>query len=220
MDPLGVALGASAGAAATLAVSYVVFRRRGPTLSKERTGPVKTSLIQTLSEAELEKSKRETRTLLIEKDVLSGALTMLYEAEIEGKITKEERETLASRYREQLRRVDEKLNNVELIIEVGELEALKQELMNLFREKISAIEGRLEQTRLRLEKLRPLTIQQAVKSPPPSSLEEKPAIRVQAKQERDKEREKREPEEDRRVKVLKDEIFEALARLEQIDIER
>jgi len=39
---------------------------------------------------DLEKSRREMRMLLLERDLLSAALTKVYEAENEGKITREE----------------------------------------------------------------------------------------------------------------------------------
>ena len=99
---------------------------------------------------DLEKSRREMRTLLLERDLLSAALTKVYEAENEGKITREEREMIAKRYSSQIRDMESKLSDKELIVEVGELEGLRDELVTLFREKIQNIESRLDQAKERL----------------------------------------------------------------------
>src|ERR1039457_4450667 len=98
---------------------------------------------------DLEKSRREMRTLLLERDLLSGALTKVYEAENDGKITREEREMIAKRYSSQIRDMESKLSDKELIVEVGELEGLRDELVTLFREKIQNIETRLDQAKER-----------------------------------------------------------------------
>src|SRR4029077_3526053 len=100
---------------------------------------------KTVTTDDLDRSKREMRTLLLERDLLSAALTKVYEAENEGKITREEREMIAKRYSTQIRDMESKLRDKELLVEVGELEGLRDELLTLFREKIQNIESRLDQ---------------------------------------------------------------------------
>ena len=85
---------------------------------------------KTVTADDLEKSRREMRTLLLERDLLSAALTKVYEAENEGKITREEREMIAKRYSSQIRDMESKLSDKELIVEVGELEGLRDELVD------------------------------------------------------------------------------------------
>ena len=59
------------------------------------------STAQTISipKERLEKSKRELRTLVLEKELVSAALTRLYEAEVAREITRDEREILGSKYK-------------------------------------------------------------------------------------------------------------------------
>ena len=58
---------------------------------------------RTIPRSELDKSKRELRTLLLEKELVAAALTRLYEAEAAKEITKEEREVLGVKYVSELK---------------------------------------------------------------------------------------------------------------------
>ena len=101
----------------------------------------------------LEKSKKELRTLLLEKELVSAALTRLYEAEAQGEITREERETLGVKYRDELKSLDERILKVDAFIEVGDLETLRDQLVRLVTQKIDSIEKRIESTRRLAEPL-------------------------------------------------------------------
>jgi hypothetical protein len=97
---------------------------------------------------QLEKSKREMRTLLLEKELVSGALTRLYEAEASGEISKEEREIIGAKYRQELKQLDSKIVGIDAFIEVGDLETLRDQLLLLVSEKIDAIERRIDRMKL------------------------------------------------------------------------
>ena len=97
---------------------------------------------------QLEKSKRELRTLLLEKELVSAALTRLYEAEAAKEITREEREILGLKYREELKSLDEKILKIDAFIEVGDLETLRDQLLRLVNEKIDSIDKRIERTKV------------------------------------------------------------------------
>src|SRR5208337_581768 len=92
----------------------------------------------------------EMRTIMVERDLLSSALMKLYEAENEGRITKEEREMIFKRYSEQIKDLQTKLKDVELVVEDGELDILMNELVTLFEQMIQNIEGRLDAAKQRL----------------------------------------------------------------------
>jgi hypothetical protein len=97
---------------------------------------------------QLEKSKQELRTLLLEREIVSGALTRIYEAEAAKQITKEEKEIIAAKYREELKSLDSRIVGIESFIEVGDLETLRDQLLRLVSEKIEAIEKRIERVKL------------------------------------------------------------------------
>jgi len=227
-DPTTLLMGVAAGGAVGLGVSFVSFYPRGKTrkvqvIQRDDAGQLRRKTVTT---DDLDRSKREMRTLLLERDLLSAALTKVYEAENEGKISREEREMIAKRYSTQIRDMESKLRDKELLVEVGELEGLRDELVTLFREKIQNIESRLDQAKDRL----PSFSQQegkGMESAIPSGARARSATSVaatQSGQSEDLERavERKAPKRDdsegeRRVRAIRDEVMEALERLEQID---
>ena len=166
----------------------------------------------TVTTSDLEKSRREMRTIMVERDLLSSAMMKLYEAESEGRITREEREMISKRYSDQIKELQSKLKDIELIVEVGELEGLRGELVTLFEQKIQNIEARLDSAKQRLGPAAPLP----VKKEAPQQLEKEVDL------ERVVERRTRSElsESERRVKEIREEVMDALTRLEQIDIEK
>ena len=157
----------------------------------------------------LELAKKESKTLLLEKELLATALTRVYEAEADGNITKDERAKLSGKYRDQLRTVEERLGDVELHIEVGELERLRDDLINLFNQKMTNIETRLDGAKIGLNRLRSQTPPEDIPVPIPTE---------------EKKVEKRKPKPvdskvDDRVKEIREEVLTALTRLEEMDVE-
>jgi hypothetical protein len=192
---------------------YAVFysRPRGEkVVVRAPSGPRSTDT--TVTSADLERSKREMRTIMVERDLLSSAMMKLYEAENEGRITREEREMISKRYSDQIKDLQAKLKDVELVVEVGELEGLRNELVTLFETKIQNIESRLEAAKQRL----------GPAAPQPPKKEAAPRAEKGTDLERVVERKAKTEmsESEKRVKEIRDEVMEALTRLEQIDIEK
>jgi hypothetical protein len=206
-------ISAAVGAGAGFALSYILLVRRiqpkKAVIIKDEKGVERKKYV---SVEELERRKREMRTLMVERDMLSSALMRIYEAENEGRITKEERELISRRYSEQIKQIESKLKDAELYVEVGELERLRDELVSLFQSKIRNIETRLEEARQRLGLT--LSGQEIISSKeiaqPTDELEA--VVQRKAKQEI--------PEPERRVNELRQEIMQALSKLEQIDTEK
>lgn len=114
---------------------------------------VNTVPARTIPRGELERSRRELRTLALEKELVSAALTRLYEAEAAKEITKEERETLGAKYKAELKSLDEKITKIDAFIQIGDLETLRNQLLQLVTQKIESIETRIESTRKLAEPL-------------------------------------------------------------------
>lgn len=217
MDLVAAAVGG--GIVAALSVAYYLYRRRLGQRKRPQpsvASPPKLALRsreaveKQVTDLEMERAKRDLKTLLLEKELVTSAITKLYEAEAAGKIGREDRERLSAKYREQLREIEAKLSDLNLIIEVGELENLRQELLALFERKIAQIEDRLKEARVQLEALRGM--QQPVKEEP------KPKLGAEEKK---VERKKKPPESEAesKIKEIREEVLDALARLEQIDLE-
>jgi hypothetical protein len=214
LDLVSAAVGG--GIVAAVSVFYHLYRMKS-TQSKQQAVANQPRLDlrgrgveKQVTEVELERAKRELKTLLLEKELVAGAITRLYEAEAAGRIGREDRERLSAKYKEQLREIEAKLSDLNLIIEVGELENLRQELLNLFEKKIAQIEDRLKEARAQLEALRGLRQPAAEEAKPKEVVEEKKV-----------ERRKKPPESEAesKIKEIREEVLDALARLEQIDLE-
>jgi len=214
VDVLTGVVAAIVGVVAGLVVDRFVFypRPKPEKVVVARAEPGSRPTEATVTTADLERSRREMRTIMVERDLLSSAMMKLYEAETEGKITQEEREMISKRYSDQIRDLQSKLKDVELIVEVGELESLRNDLIGLFEGKIQNIEARLEVARQRL----------GPAAPPPPKKEAAP--KVERGTELEKVVEKRAKDEmtesERRRKEIMDDVMGELARLEQIDIEK
>jgi len=195
-------------------VAYYVFYSRAKPEKVIVAAPAPTggAAVVTVTTTELDKSKREMRTIMVERDLLSEALMKLYEAENEGRITREEREIISKRYSDQIKDLQSKLKDIELVVEVGELEGLRNELVALFEGKIQNIEGRLEAARQRL----------GVAAP--EMVNKEPAPKVEREAELEKVIEKRAKpeitESEKRRKEIMDDVMGELAKLEQLDIEK
>jgi len=205
------AVGLGVGGAAAY---YVFYSRAKPEkVVVAAREPVAGGAVVTVTTTELDKSKREMRTIMVERDLLSEALMKLYEAENEGRITREEREIISKRYSDQIKDLQSKLKDVELVVEVGELEGLRNELVALFEGKIQNIEGRLEAARQRLGVAAPEIVQK-----------KEAASKVERGAELEKVIEKRAKtevtESEKRRKEIMDDVMGELAKLEQLDIEK
>ena len=195
-------------------VSYYVFfsRPRAEKVVGAARETRRRSAVTTVSSSDLDHSRRDMRTIMVERDLLSSAMMKLYEAENDGRITREERETISKRYSEQIRELQSKLKDVELFVEVGELEGLRNELVTLFDQKVQNIEVRLEAARQRLGPIAPEAVKKEAAPRAEHGTDLEKVVEKRAKFELS--------ESERRVKEIRDEVMEALTRLEQIDIEK
>jgi len=208
MDPLTITLGGGIGVAVGALTIYLIMTRKGESKKPNEPKLLGTDFKKRINRSEMEKARRDLNTVLLEKDLISGALTRVYEAEVDGKISRSEREELASRYKKRLGEVEEKLGDTEITIEVGELERLRDELMNLFERKMHQIDNRLQDAGVKLDKLKGHI--EPVKTI--EDLEKKSHVKTRTPK-------IEEIEVDDKVKALREEVLEALARLEQMDIE-
>jgi hypothetical protein len=92
-------------------------------------------------------ARDKLRILDLEREILSYAVRRLYEAKAEGKITEEERESLVSKYKEDLVRIKEEMARGESIVALNELERMQEEFVNLFSERFEEISKRIEELR-------------------------------------------------------------------------
>ncbi|MEM3716041.1 MAG: hypothetical protein QW341_00670 [Candidatus Bathyarchaeia archaeon] len=102
---------------------------------------------KTLPDKVVSEARDRLRVLDVEREILSYALRRLYEAHAEGKITAEERDSLASKYREDLERVKQEIARGESIIALSELEKMQEEFIKMFSERFEMLNRRIEELR-------------------------------------------------------------------------
>jgi len=102
---------------------------------------------RTVSPDIYEEAKDRLRILDLEREILGYAIRRLYEAHAEGKITEEERDRLAEKYRLELARIKEEIARGESIVALNELERMQEEFIKLFSERFDDLTKRIEQLR-------------------------------------------------------------------------
>jgi hypothetical protein len=214
VDDLTAVVGVLVGLGLGGLASYYIFhsRPRSQKALAPRPEPGTRVTESTMTSSDLERSRRDMRTIMVERDLLSSAMMKLYEAESEGRITREEREMISKRYSDQIKDLQSKLKDVELIVEVGELEGLRGELMTLFETKIQNIETRLVAAKESLGAAAPQPVKKEVAPKVDKGTDLERVVERRARSEMS--------ESEKRVKVIRDEVMDALTRLEQIDIEK
>jgi hypothetical protein len=117
-----------------------------------------------------DEAKDKLRILDLEREILSFAIRRLYQAKAEGKITEEERERLASKYKEDLRRIKEEISRGESMVALNEFERMQEEFVNLFQERFKDINKRIEE----LKTLSGFVSQEPEELTEPEEIEETP----------------------------------------------
>ncbi|MEM3736593.1 MAG: hypothetical protein QXJ75_00660 [Candidatus Bathyarchaeia archaeon] len=171
---------------------------------------------RTIKPEELDKFKSEFRISSVEREIIGDALTRLYEAAAEGKITEEERDRLAAKYKEIITKLELTMNHSQRVIGLYELEESRAELLKMFQDKIAELNAKIEDIR------RDLGITQSITK---SVAEIKPASTpVPDKEEKPKVAEKTPPtprktKADETLEKLRQDLQKQLEKLEQIEME-
>ncbi|MEM1581725.1 MAG: hypothetical protein QXK89_04335 [Candidatus Bathyarchaeia archaeon] len=143
----------------TAVASIVLFltereRRKTSQKSKEPVSkvdlvekPLPVTVTKTVPDDVVKEARDKLRVLDLEREILSYAIRRLYEAHAEGKITLEERDSLALKYREDLERIKQEIARGESIIALSELERMQEEFIKMFSERFETLNRRIEELR-------------------------------------------------------------------------
>jgi hypothetical protein len=172
--------------------------------------PVKVE--RSVDSADAKKAQNELRILDLEREILSNAIRRLYEAQAEGKISEEERDSLSEGYKTRMAEIKDKMSKNESIVALHELEAMQEDLIKLFDERFDEINEKITNLRSSLD-LTPIT---EVPIPSPTSPP------VAAEKEKRRERKPsvpRKTEAEKRIDEIRAEVEKVLERLGQIEVE-
>lgn len=240
-DPATIATIATVIIAAVIiiAAATILLMRRRMSQPKRSKKPVDTptepeisgmpfKIMKSVQTGDASHAKDELRTLELEREILSDAIRHLYEAQAEGKITEQERERLAGTYKARMSTVKEAIGKDETIVALHELEGMQEDLMKLFSERFSELNGKVEELRTRID-VKPL---KEIKVQIPSiekkeEIEEEEETEEAEGEEAEKPKKRKKPEEkqttkteaEQRVDEIRSEVERVLDKLGQMEIE-
>jgi hypothetical protein len=168
----------------------------------------------------------------LERDILGDAIRRLYEAHAEGKITEQERDKLASTYKNRMALIKESISKDEGIVALHELEGMQEDLMKLFSERFGELTNKVEELRTRIDvkPIREIPIKMLAQTPTqidtdeedegeepetPANSEEKP----KKKRKPPEEKPAAKSEAERRIESITSEVEKVLDKLGQMEIE-
>ena len=206
--------------AVTVIVLYAMRSRKKP-VEKSLESQVETEKSwlpfksqRTVTREEAKKSKERLKRLELEREILSYAIRRLYEAQAEGRISEEERENLAHRYKTRMMKVRDSISNSESVVALQELETMQQDLIKLFSERFDELGDKVEELRTRLE-VEPV---KEVPIPAPTTKAMESPIKERRKG-RKRPAAPRKTDAEKRIEEIRAEVEKVLERLGQIEVE-
>ncbi len=202
--------------------------------------PSSTEAKPTIPSIEANKVKEDLQILTLEKEIVAYALTRLFEAEAEGKITKEHRLELLDKYKAEMKQLEQRINRNETILKLHELEGTQTDLVQSFNNRLLQINKEIETLRGILGYNLPVEPQQTTPkttSTPPSaeqpqsnsSKELESSAAKSSSETKDENKEidtprassRRNPktETEQKLEAIQEEVLKALDRLERLEAE-
>jgi hypothetical protein len=177
----------------------------------------------TVSREDVQKAEEDLRILSIEKEIASYALTRLYEAQAEGKITEKDREKLLGKYKDEMNALEKRINDKQMVVRLHELETTQADLIKLFQEKFDEINRNIENIRSTLG----IVSKPPQKEPEPKKEETSPKEKSKEAEEAEEAKEKAPPrprsppksKAEEKVEAIQQEVLKILERLEKQEAE-
>ncbi len=210
---------------ALLTLTILLFGRKKdadekPAPPPPETFPIPEILKKTVTETDMAKARDRLRITSLERDIISDALTRIYEAEAKGQLTESERNQMVQRYKVDLKRVDGEIDTYKKVVDLHELESAKEDLLKSFHEKLMEIDLRINQIKPSIQQIPAEPKNSNPASPPPAKAENTASTLGQASPAKEKPpREKPKNKAEERLEAIREEVLQAMERLEQIETE-
>jgi len=176
---------------------------------------------RTVTTEEAREAKERLKMLDLEREILSFAIRRLYEAQAEGKITEEERERVAQRYKSRMMKVRDSISKSESVVALHELESMQEDLIKLFSERFDELGQKVEELRTRLE-----IKAEKEEAPTPTAVSPPPSAPEVSEKEKEKKKARKKPtpptpktDAEKRIEEIRAEVEKVLERLGQIEVE-
>lgn len=228
-DPVTIATILLVGTIACIIIIYALRMRRKPDESKlqpknelgYRGSPF--SITKSVQSTDALQAKDDLRILDLEREILSDAIRRLYEAHAEGKISEQERERLASSYKNRMMSVKEAMAKDETIVALHQLESMQEDLLKLFSDRFGDLASKVEDLRSKID-VEPVK-EIPVKMPKAKMPEDLKKVDEEEEKEKPK-RSKKAPtkpspksDAEKRIEEIRNEVEKVLDKLGQMEIE-
>jgi len=199
-------------------VSLVFWRKKPRQNAPEAAAATSHETDHIVSESDAARSREILKVLTLEREIIGTALTTIYESEIQGIITRDERDRLLDKYSSDVRDLESRISEHQRIVDIFDLESARKELLHSFREKLSEIDKELADLRSGAMPSPPsvaevkrdqvmLPIEAPVTTAQPQSSMTGAEVRdTKTKTEK-------------KIEAIKEEVLKAMERLEQIESE-
>ena len=176
------------------------------------TPPLKA--VKSVPSSQVNQAKEDLRILSLEKEIVGFALNRLYEAEADGKITKDDQVKLLEKYGTEMKQLDKQITSKEMIVKLYELEGTQSELIQLFNNRLEEINLEIKTIRgsLELEPMEETSLEEAKPSTPTP-------VKEQSEKKPPRKRSPPKNEAEQKLEAIQDEVLKVLERLEQIETE-
>lgn len=182
-----------------------------------KKAPTPTSLVKPSSPiGDVEKIKSDLRAMDVEKEIVGYALSRLYEAESEGKITEIDRSQLLEKYKDEMQHLEKEIEKKQMIVKLHDLEETKASLVEMLHSKLDDINKNIENIKVTLDISSPEAPQA---KPQPAKQTEAPSPKVKREEEKTAPKPRAKSKAEERIEAIQEEVLKALERLEQIETE-
>ena len=188
-------------------------RKEEPIEVIETQKELPTAKDHTITLENAKKATEELKTLDIEREIVSYAIRRLYEAHAEGKLTEEERDRLASEYKEKMTIIKDAMARNESVVALHELVSMQDDLIKLFNERFNELSAKIEGLRAHLE-IKPIE-----EIPIPAEAAPSEIVPKKEKRKEGKPTPPKKTEAEERIEKIKEEVEKVLEKLGQIEAE-
>ncbi len=168
------------------------------------------------------RAREALKVLRLERQILGSAVTTIYESQTKGVINETERDRLLEKYKIDLKRLESAIDENQQVVDLYDLEVEREEVIKNYKAKLAEIETKLKDLRSGSSSRPPNPIQHTREQTDKAA--EKKASRGEDRSgqsgQQSKEKEDQQiTDAEKRIDKIREEILQAMDRLEQIEAE-
>jgi len=173
---------------------------------------------RSVSSNEVKVANEELNLLKVERNILSFALTHLYESEAEGKISEDQRNALVEKYSSTMRDIEKNIKKTRLVVDLYKFESTQAELLKDFYDRFQEIDSKAEDLRTQLG----LREREERVKPAKSIVQKKGSTKSKSKSSPKKIEREVKPKKkyaEQKIEAIQEEVIKVLEKLQQMETE-